>query len=966
MNGTYTVNPNGGDYATIGAAISALEFHGVSGPVIINIASGVYPEALEIEPIQWATDYKTITFRSATGSAADVIIAPTTSSMSNGSAAIFVNGADHIRFEYVTVDALVNGIYYTGDVVGLRFKGCIIQGDPSANTWGIASFLSSSSTDLRIEECVFSACFQAISAVGSSLSIHYDTIIRNNAITSTATHARGISAGYVEDLTIEGNTIDLQAPLPTTVYHASGIAVLNGSGVVRVAGNSIIAGTGGYGLSLVNMTIQASAPCLVENNMVRLVNAYTSVRGVRISNMDHLAFRHNTVRCEAGHPALDIGLDVTQSTFTGNILSCPNADAVVTVQAPAGTLIDRNLFEVQGSTVAEYRPHFFSQYTPLTFAAWQALGYDANSIIADPQFLSTTDLHIAPTSPAVGLAPFPATVAVDIDGEPRPGMASDLVEAGADELDECVPMSGTYAIGTGTSAHFANLNAAKNALYQCGISGPVTFSIAPGTYTEYLSFDPEVPGASATNVIRWRGQSGNNTSVEWRPPTGYIPLLSITAVDHMVFENFTLSRTNGQGSTLVTVNNAGAPVCQGLVFRNVRFLGKGNSGLTNHLVSSANADAAASASFEGCTFQNGAVAIKWTGAAGEKLNISQSVATGCRVFGFQLSGMGTGLGVVENTITSNSGLAAAIRMSNCNGSFRVSDNRIDISGTGTGNAVGMELVSCLCTASKRGGVMNNTIISLQRTRSIGIRMVGTTSYVDVWNNSISIQNSNNTGSPLEITSGSNGNNNRINNNIFRADGAYALYNYSGASVGTLRNNVLFTTQADLAYWGGARADLPALQAASSQFVGSQEAEPLFISANSDLHIQATSPAVAAAHAPTSTPGDIDGESRPRPAGTSPDIGADEVDQTAPAGGAKRLDEATNAVRYFPNPVNDLLTITTDEPRSTQYRVIDLQGRTALAGRMDLPGVMDLSNVEAGTYLLLIDAEEKAVRIVVQH
>lgn len=965
MSGTYTVNPGGGgNYTTIGAAISALQTQGVSGPVTINIVSGVYPEALVIDPIAGASATNTITFRSATGSAAAVTIAPTTSVMNNGWAAIFVNGADHVHFERVTVDAFSNGFFFTGDVAGLAITGCVVQGDPLALTWGFGGYLNGVLTDFIIEECTFNACLTAISLLGNASVVHENIVIRRNTLTSSVDLARGLTMSYVRDMSIEENVIDLQTPLPSQMVSVPAIRLLDCAGVVVLAKNHLVVNTGD-GITLMDLDSPEETPCLVENNMVRLIHGPPVAKGLNFSDIDHLVCRQNTVRCDAGHAALR-----TQHTgviLTGNIFSSTTMEAVAWFEGPFDFIIDRNLWHAPGSTVVKHRPSMFSPYTSYTLTQWQAMGYDANSIFADPQFLSTTDLHIAPTSPAVGLAPFPATVAEDIDGEPRPGIASNLVEAGADELDVCVPMSGTYTIGTGTTAHFPNLNAAKTALYQCGISGPVTFSIAPGTYTEYLSFDTQVPGASATNFIRWSGQTGNNTSVELRPPTGIIPLLSIAAVDHMIFENFTLSRTNNQATGLVRILNGGAPVCQGLVFRNMRFVGNAMTGAGNYLVYGTAPDASASTTFEGCEFTNGSIAIKWNGAAGERLNISECVVTNCRQNGFDLLGMGTGLGVVKNTITSSSGsLSSAIGLSNCNGSFRVSDNSIDITGTGSGSPVGIALGNCVCTSSKRGGVMNNTIISWQRNRSIGIRMVGTTSYVDVWNNSISLQNSIHTGSPMEIASGFTGNNNRVNNNILRAQGAYALYNFNGAALGTLRNNVLYTTQADLAYWSGARADMPALQAVSSQFTASLEADPLFVSASSDLHIQSTSPAVAAAHLSTSTSHDFEGQVRPRPAGTNPDIGADEVDQSAPAAGGKRLDERTSSVRYFPNPVNDRLTITTEEARTTQYRVIDLQGRTALEGRIDLPVVLDLSSLASGTYLLVTDAEEKAVRIVVQH
>ena len=68
-----------------------------------------------------------------------------------------------------------------------------------------------------------------------------------------------------------------------------------------------------------------------------------------------------------------------------------------------------------------------------TLAAWRAeTGKDANSISADPLFVSATDLHLStPSSPANGAAtPLPG-IGIDFDGENRDGTTPDI---GADEV----------------------------------------------------------------------------------------------------------------------------------------------------------------------------------------------------------------------------------------------------------------------------------------------------------------------------------------------------------------------------------------------------------------------------------------------------------------------------------------------------------------------------------------------------
>ena len=61
-----------------------------------------------------------------------------------------------------------------------------------------------------------------------------------------------------------------------------------------------------------------------------------------------------------------------------------------------------------------------------------ATGQDANSISADPQFVSTTDLHITDTSSPAGNVATPiAGITIDIDGTTRDAATPDI---GADEF----------------------------------------------------------------------------------------------------------------------------------------------------------------------------------------------------------------------------------------------------------------------------------------------------------------------------------------------------------------------------------------------------------------------------------------------------------------------------------------------------------------------------------------------------
>lgn len=75
-----------------------------------------------------------------------------------------------------------------------------------------------------------------------------------------------------------------------------------------------------------------------------------------------------------------------------------------------------------------------------TLADWATASGETNSIAADPLFVSTTDLHIGSSSPAMDLAFFGTGITTDIDGQTR----SSTPDIGADEQ---TPSSATASIG---------------------------------------------------------------------------------------------------------------------------------------------------------------------------------------------------------------------------------------------------------------------------------------------------------------------------------------------------------------------------------------------------------------------------------------------------------------------------------------------------------------------------------------
>lgn len=108
------------------------------------------------------------------------------------------------------------------------------------------------------------------------------------------------------------------------------------------------------------------------------------------------------------------------------------------------------------------------------------------------------------------------------------------------ELSLCTALSGIYTIG-GVTADFVSIQEAVDALNTCGISGPVTLNINPGTYSGGYVLD-EIVGSSATNTITFDGGNASSTTLT-HDATGIQAVWSFQGADYVTLKNMTIENT---------------------------------------------------------------------------------------------------------------------------------------------------------------------------------------------------------------------------------------------------------------------------------------------------------------------------------------------------------------------------------------------------------------------------------------
>ncbi|MEO8209932.1 MAG: hypothetical protein ABI840_05195 [bacterium] len=102
-------------------------------------------------------------------------------------------------------------------------------------------------------------------------------------------------------------------------------------------------------------------------------------------------------------------------------------------------------------------------------------------------------------------------------------------------------LSGIYTIGTG--GNYITISSAIAALATNGVSGPVRFDIASGTYDDPVTID-SITGSSSINTITFQSQSGNPDDVLWinsNESPNYV--LQINGADNLILKYITIKHT---------------------------------------------------------------------------------------------------------------------------------------------------------------------------------------------------------------------------------------------------------------------------------------------------------------------------------------------------------------------------------------------------------------------------------------
>jgi hypothetical protein len=848
LAGTYIIGESG-DYTTFGAAVTALHAHGVAGPVVFEVLSGTYEEQMLVEAIAGASAVNTVTFRSATGNAEDVVIQYAASGTADNYV-LRLNGARHLRVEGVTIRAL--GASYSGavdiasiadDVIFLnnRFEGPANLGQNRR----LVRAVGVRTVDLVFVDNTFVGGSSALYLSGTSPR-STGTLISGNVFSNS--FERAVSLTSTTDAVITGNEVTAR----------DGLFIQSGGGAMRIEKNRItVEQTGMY---VTASGGSADSPGLVANNFI---SASGNGKAVHLAtNNHHIQIYHNTLVNTSTGSAFEktessVWATASGITLRNNILAATSGAALHS-NNPSGISSDFNNLYSAGSVLVQWGP---SSY--ITLAEYSgATAQDSNSLQATPDFDGYT-----PRAPALASAGMDLTTWVpdDLFGHSRPSTPS----LGAVEYEsDLLPLAGTYTIGS--AGDYPTFTAAVADLTSRGVSAAVVFDVLAGTYIEQVAIVP-VTGASRERTITFRSATGDASDVVLQyAASGTLDnfVLQLSGLAHAAFENLTLRATGSDHARVVAIDH----FANNITFRSNRFEGQASSWQNRELVVGSSARTI-DLVFEENAFVNGASGIALQGLS------STTRSTGTVIVGNVFSngyGRAVSLTFHEDVVIEDNEIGghAGMMLHTSRGTLRLAKNRIAV----LHNA--LYLYASGGTADSPWLIANN-FMSVSG-GGAAVSLSHSDNHIRFYHNSVIKTSS---GYPFEKTGsfGTAGTGVELLNNIFSTTSGAVLY--ATNNIGVVSNhNSLFNTGGTVVVWGSnSYTSLEDFQATG------QDLNSLFADPDFDGYTpQAPALATAGADLRSIVPNDLFGNDR----SATPSLGAVEYAPVIHAPVAGDLDTIT--------------------------------------------------------------------------
>lgn len=286
---------------------------------------------------------------------------------------------------------------------------------------------------------------------------------------------------------------------------------------------------------------------------------------------------------------------------------------------------------------------------------------------------------------------------------------------------DCPPLSGEFTIGQSENADFTSINDATNALQCGGVSGPVTFLLEKGIYTERVVLST-IPGASNFNTVTFESATGNSNDAVISYGSADATVV-LNGVSYVAFENLTIDhKAATYGNSLRVDGKSNHLTFKTVVFDGVEVNRTGsNSAVVFFTANAPKTDVA----FEDCEINNGSVGISKGGATAESLDTKTSIS-GTLFYNQYEAGLALNNedapSITNNVVSTLSTYQSfkAIHLDNVANNMVVNSNIVNAAN----GAYGLVLNNCVAQANNLGQISNNSIAVGGNSETYGVYLSG--------------------------------------------------------------------------------------------------------------------------------------------------------------------------------------------------------------------------------------------------
>lgn len=423
--GEFTIGGTTPDYNTIAEAVSALVTYGVCDTVVFNIRTGTYNEELDIPNITIATGAIVI-FQSETNNPDDVTI---TRHYTSGSTnrMIEINNASHLHFRDLTLrvtgTVCATAVYLNSYCADIQFTGCNLFAptcNSTSTSGAVIALFNGQKDDILLDSNLIRKGSHGVYVSPGSFSLANDFVLTGNTIDSF--YRYGAFLNRTDGMNITGNSIYAVSTA------AIGIETNTTYGKTFLDRNNIYIPLGTYALRAYRHNYSTGSftdTMFVLNNMINIGGAVSGSRGLSVEQSSKVNVWHNTIQSTS--------TNTNSNAFYSTSNTLTDLRNSVITHFGTGRAAWLNTITADHNVYFNIAPPLIGNVTEYNLLEeWVlASGQDQNSLQVNPEFVSSTDLHVgqgALNNAGDALSP---AVTEDFDQESRNLSTPDI---GADEF----------------------------------------------------------------------------------------------------------------------------------------------------------------------------------------------------------------------------------------------------------------------------------------------------------------------------------------------------------------------------------------------------------------------------------------------------------------------------------------------------------------------------------------------------